>query len=224
MISDRLLQISLFLEYTDTVIDIGSDHALLDIYLINNKLVRKALATDISKKALAFGEANIKKAGLELVIPSVLSDGLKNINLVGYNTLVIAGMGAHTIINILSERKKLKDINKIVISSNNDYELVRTFLSNKGYFLEDEAIVYDKSHYYSVMKFVKSHKKNKKNTLKYGILKIANINYYEEIISKNKTIINKLKKFTYKRWLLNKENRYYHRYIKKIIGRKLELN
>ncbi|MBO4246138.1 MAG: SAM-dependent methyltransferase [Bacilli bacterium] len=222
MNSNRLLQISLFVDHNDSVIDIGCDHALLDIYLIENKLCKKALATDISENALEQGINNIKKHDLESYIPTVLSDGLKNIEVSDYNTLVLSGMGAHTIIEILSNKHKLTNIQKILISSNNDYPLVRHELNRIGYYLEDEKVVEDKNHFYPIMKFVKKKKKNKINEIRYGLLKISNIPYYEYLIRNNRLLIKQIKHAFFKKMCLYLDNHYYQKYLKKITGRKLK--
>ena len=222
MNSNRLLQISLFVDHNDSVIDIGCDHALLDIYLIENKLCKKTLATDISSNALEQGIANIKKHDLESYIPTVLSDGLKNIEVSDYNTLVLSGMGAHTILEILNNKNKLANINKILISSNNDHELVRHELNKIGYYLEDEKVVEDKNHFYPIMKFIKSKKKNKAKEIKYGLLKISNIPYYEYKVRNNRILIKQIKHAFLKKIGLYLDNHYYQKYLKKITGRKLK--
>ena len=221
MNSNRLLQISLFIDYNDSVIDVGCDHALLDIYLVQNKLCKKTLACDISSNALNQGIENIKKSDLSSFIPTILSDGLNNIDVSDYNTLVISGMGAHTITDILKNKNKLKRIHKIILSSNNDYVYLRKKLNRIGYYLEDEKIVFDKNHYYHVMKFIKSKKKNKRKELKYGYLRISNIPYYENYITHNNEIKKMLKKHWIKKIGLTIDNHYYQKYIKKITGKKI---
>ena len=222
MNSNRLLQITLFIDHNDSVIDIGCDHALLDIYLMENNLCKKALATDISENALNQGIANIKKHDLEFVIPTLVSDGLKSIDSSNYNTIVLSGMGAFTIIDILKNKKKLKSINKIIISSNNNHVIVRGFLNRLGYYLSDEKVVIDKDNFYPIMKFVKSHKKNKLCELKYGLFKISNLPYYEEVVRHNKELIKVIKHDFFKKLKLRIEIFYYQRYIKKITGKRLK--
>ena len=52
MISIRLVSLSKYFNYTDRVIDIGCDHALLDIYLIEHKVLKNMIVCDIHEGAL----------------------------------------------------------------------------------------------------------------------------------------------------------------------------
>lgn len=220
MNSNRLLQITLYIDINDRVIDIGCDHALLDIYLIENELCQSALAADISENALSAGINNIREANLESYIPTIVSDGLKNIDPERYNTIVISGMGAHTIMDILSNKSKLKNINKIIIQSNNEWPLIRKYMNRIGYYLIDEAIVNDKKHFYSVMKFIKQNKKNSHRIIEFGIYKISNLDYYRYKIYQNNDILKAIKKDWLKKIKIKRNNRIYHKYFKKITGRK----
>ena len=84
------------------VIDIGCDHGLLDIYLYQNKISKKVIASDINENALNNAKENIKKNNLEKNIETRLGNGLdtlkENDNV---DTIIISGMGAHTVIGIL---------------------------------------------------------------------------------------------------------------------------
>ena len=51
-ISKRLQSLAGLVTNDDIVADIGCDHALLDIYLVQNNIVPKVLASDINENAL----------------------------------------------------------------------------------------------------------------------------------------------------------------------------
>ena len=55
------------------------------------------------------------------------------------NTLGIAGMGSSTIKHILNDSSKLVNINKIVTQSNNDHEMLRSFMNQIGYYLDNSS-------------------------------------------------------------------------------------
>lgn len=46
-LTDRLMTIAELCKGSDAVIDVGCDHAKLPIYLIENNIVNRAIATDI---------------------------------------------------------------------------------------------------------------------------------------------------------------------------------
>ena len=100
-ISKRLKAISNFITDNSNVIDVGCDHALLDIYLFNNKKNIQLIASDIKPGPLEQAKKNIKKYKLDNVIETRISNGLNNIDKNEIDTIVISGMGAHTIVGIL---------------------------------------------------------------------------------------------------------------------------
>ena len=167
-LSKRLKTIIEFLNKEDSVVDVGCDHGLLSIYIKENEIVKKVIASDVNPNALASAIKNINEANID--IQTVLSDGIRDVDLSGINTLVIAGMGTSTIKHILADTDKLKHINKIVTQSNNDHEMLRSFMNDIGYYLSNELYIFDKGKWYVTSCFVKDTKKNSKSVLKYGLL------------------------------------------------------
>ena len=87
-ISKRLKKISEYVDDNSYVIDVGCDHGLLSIYLVENKKNIKVIATDINQNALNNAIKNIKKNNLENKIKTVLTDGLDNIDTNKINTII----------------------------------------------------------------------------------------------------------------------------------------
>lgn len=187
-ISNRLKAIVKFVEKKDSVVDVGCDHGLLSIYLVENKLVKNVIASDINQNALNSAINNIKKRNLKIEI--VLSDGIKDINMKGVNTLVISGMGTNTILHILNDSNKLKNVKKMIIQSNNDHELLRKGLNNIGYYLEQEECTFDKGKWYLTCCFIKDDKINSDIELKYGYLN--NHEYCDYLILSEKKIFKRI--------------------------------
>ena len=187
-ISNRLKAIVKFVEKKDKIVDVGCDHGLLSIYLIENKLVSKVIASDINQNALNSAINNIQKRNLK--IETVLSDGIRDVNIKGINTLVISGMGTNTILHILSDDKKIQNINKLILQSNNDHELLRKELNNKGYYLENEEYTFDKGKWYVTCNFIKDEKRNTREEIKYGFLN--NNEYMDYLLNTEKTIFKRI--------------------------------
>ncbi len=187
-LSKRLKTITKFIDKNDSLVDVGCDHGLLSIYLVENNLVNKIVASDINSNALSSAINNIKNAGLD--IETVLSDGISNIDLNGINTLVIAGMGTSTIKHILSDTDKIKNIKKIITQSNNDHEMLRSFMNDIGYYLENELYVLDKGKWYVTSCFIKDKKKNNKTIIKYGLLN--NNDYNKHLVESKESILDKI--------------------------------
>lgn len=204
-LSLRLLSVANFIEVNDALVDVGCDHGYLSIYLKQNNLCQKVIATDINQSALDNAIYNIKRNNLK--IETVLSDGLKEVDLSKINTLVITGMGTTTILHILKEAD-LTGIDKIIIQSNNDHVLLREKMNQFGYYLADDEAVFDKNIWYVTMKFVASVKKNSKDEINFGYLK--NSLYCEYLVKKYKEILTKIPDY------LNEEKKEYLEKIKYI--------
>ena len=110
-LSKRLKAITEFVDKEDRIIDIGCDHALLDIYIKENIKNRKIIASDIHEGAIKQAKKNIEKYSMERKISLRLGDGLDVIKEGEVDTIIIAGMGYNNIEKILSNSEKLKDIN-----------------------------------------------------------------------------------------------------------------
>lgn len=187
-LSPRLFALTGYVEKGDSIVDVGCDHGLLSIYLYENKLCKNIIASDINEKALQNAIENISKR--QLNIKTVLSDGICNVELEGINTLIISGMGTGTILHILEDRNRLTHINKLIIQSNNDHQLLRNELNKKGYYLQSETVTNDKSKWYVTCLFIKSSKKNSKKEIKYGYLN--NLEYVKYLYDFNKKIYKKI--------------------------------
>lgn len=165
-ISKRLRVIGDLVSSNSFILDVGCDHALLDIYVtLKNKNIR-AIASDIKEGPLKIAKENVLKYKTKVEV--VLGDGLESYKK-GVDTVVLSGLGSVTIVDILSKDKNiLFKIDKLIISSNNDYYYLRNSLCKLGFMISDEKIVYEKGKYYPIVVF--NHGKGKYNNyeLKYG--------------------------------------------------------
>ena len=153
-ISDRLKTVASFIKDDSNVADVGADHGLLEIYLLEHKNVNSILAIENKDGPFNILKNNLKDYEVRLS----LSDGIEDID-EKVDTIVIAGMGGILITNILNSLKeKLGNIKQIVVDAHRDNELVRREITNLGFYIEKEKIVYEKGTYYFVISFLKGHK------------------------------------------------------------------
>lgn len=194
-LSNRLKTIASLVEENVNVVDIGCDHALLDIYLtLNNG--NKCIASDLRPNIIEQAISNAKKYNVEGKIEFFTSDGTNNIVIPSNTTLVISGMGATTIVNIL-EKTNHTNIENLIIQSNNDLELIRKKITALNYYIFDEEVVYEKNKYYVIIKFKKGFKKYNENEIKFGPILISKKNkeikaYFKNIYDNNLMIIKRL--------------------------------
>lgn len=150
MISDRLATIAYMIDKNKVVFDVGSDHGQLPCFLVESGIASKAYAGDIAVGPLEHAKETIKKANLQDKVIPVLSDGLAKAS-DDVDVVVISGMGYHTIIHIL-ESCDVSAYQYFIIQSNTDVDLLRKYLSDHNYTIEDERIIFD-GFYYQIIKF-----------------------------------------------------------------------
>lgn len=212
-LNKRLERIAFQVEKNSKVLDVGCDHALLDIYLtLENKNIT-AVASDINKKPLEKAKENIEKYNLLDKIEVRLGPGIETID-DDVDTIVISGMGGLTMIGILiDEKQRLKNVDRIILSPNNYFEEVRKEVIKLGYFIENEEIVKENKHFYPILVFKKGTAKYSKFEYTYGpcLIKTKSKEFLEFLElerSKKKQILEKLpRKCWQKRCILNREVR-----------------
>lgn len=141
-ISNRLKSLEKYIFSEDKVMDVGCDHAILDIYLVESGKLSKIYVCDVNPNALQNGIDNIEKHELSSNIFPVLSYGIEKINDLDVDTVVISGMGSKNIVDILSS-PNLDKVYKLILQSNNNHNELRRFLANKGYMIIAEEIIKD---------------------------------------------------------------------------------
>jgi len=181
------------------IIDVGCDHALLDIYLAMNNESLQLVASDLRKDPLIKAKENIEKYSLSNKIKIKLSYGIDDLE--DYiDTIVISGMGTDTIIEILTKGKPyLNNINRLVISSNNKYYELRKYITSIGFIISKEEIIYEDNKYYITIDFIKGNKKYTDRELYFGPYLLNNKNelffeYYNYIKSKKEEVLKSINK------------------------------
>ena len=74
-VDNRLKSIANLIDKCDVIADVGTDHGYLPIYIIQNDLANKVIATDVAINPLNSAKENIAKYQLEDKITTILSDG-----------------------------------------------------------------------------------------------------------------------------------------------------
>ncbi len=167
-LNKRLLEIANIVKDGAKVLDVGCDHALLDIYLTLENRGVKAIASDIKEGPLEKAKENIRKYQLSKKIEVRLGPGIETID-DAVDTIVICGMGGMNMVGILKyKRNLLKNVKQIILSPNNYPENVRKEISKLGYFIEDEVLVEENHFIYPIIVFQKGRKFYQKKSYVYG--------------------------------------------------------
>ena len=150
-ISDRLLACCAFVHPGDRIADVGCDHGYLSIHLLTNGIASSAIASDLREGPLQSARDNAAKFGVHDKIEFCLSDGVQNIPR-DFDTLVCAGMGAHTMISILESAPWLQhDRYRMILQCQIKTPMLRQYLSEHGWSIRQESVLRDGKFLYTVM-------------------------------------------------------------------------
>ncbi|WP_312906790.1 tRNA (adenine(22)-N(1))-methyltransferase [Tissierella praeacuta] len=151
-LSDRLLAIANLVPKNSIVGDIGTDHGYIPTYLIENKISKKVIGTDISKGSLEKIIEYVKGLGLEDKIDTRLGDGLEVIKPYEIDTLIIAGMGGLLIRDILEKHKETSDsIIDFILQPMVASKELRQYLINNNFEIIKEELVKEENKYYEII-------------------------------------------------------------------------
>jgi tRNA (adenine22-N1)-methyltransferase len=151
----RLKMISKYLKSWNGVADVGTDHALLPIYLANyyGDTRGKIIATDVAQGPLDIALRQVCAHKVADYITLRIGYGLRPIMLGEVDTVVIAGMGHKTVSEILDDdiiygQQIQNSLKRLLLQANGLDELLVTWLKDKGYGLITQDIVEDRGKYY----------------------------------------------------------------------------
>ncbi|MBR2283624.1 MAG: Nif3-like dinuclear metal center hexameric protein [Ruminococcus sp.] len=154
MLDNRLRKCAEYVSGNGIVCDIGTDHALLAVELINENRCGRVIASDINTGPLDSARKNVEKAGLSDKIELVLTDGMRSIPLEGVSDIVIAGMGGETIADILEACGDLRDGTYkplLILQPMTKTAELRRRLYKMGFMIIDEAVVGEGGKLYTVI-------------------------------------------------------------------------
>ncbi|MCF8563351.1 class I SAM-dependent methyltransferase [Alicyclobacillus tolerans] len=151
-ISRRLRAIADLVPRHSKLVDVGTDHALLPVYLSQQHTLSYAVATDISEGPYTAALQNVRAFNLERQVSVRLGPGLSTVAPGEVDTVVIAGMGGSTAVEILTESPKvMEQVELVVIQPMNASQRVRSYWRENGYVLSVEAVILEDDRYYEIM-------------------------------------------------------------------------
>lgn len=143
MIDNRLKKVSEYI-IGEKLLDVGSDHAYLAIYSLQNNIIKKAICGEVVKGPYENSLKNVSAHQLEEKVDVRLGSGLLVLDNEPIDTVTICGMGGPLIASIIEEGfHKLVNNPRFVLSANTFSEPIRRSLIEKGYYVVDEEIVKD---------------------------------------------------------------------------------
>ena len=213
-INNRLKTIGDLVPLSSYPLDIGCDHALLSIYLVKEKGLNKVVASDNKSGPLKKAKENVNFYKVSDKVKLVNAEGLNSYT-EGIDTITISGMGGLNINKILDDnRKKLKNINTLILSPNNYSIAVKRKMIKLGYYIDDEVLVKEKNIIYQVLVFKKGKKYYSYKKLFLGPVLMTKKDalikeYYQGLLNTKESLLKTLpKSFKSKIRLTKKEIKY----------------
>ena len=130
--------------------DVGTDHGLLPIWLLQRRKISCAIASDLRPGPLEHAVANAAACGVSGV-RFLLCDGLDGVAAGEADTVVIAGMGGETIADILSRAPWTRDGAHLLLQPMSKPEALRGALADLGLRVRAETLAADSGRLYAVL-------------------------------------------------------------------------
>jgi len=151
-LTPRLQAIADGINNCEVLVDVGTDHANLPIYLILKGKAAKAIASDINKGPIEIARKRIKQYKLESKIEARQGSGLTVLKPQEADTIVIAGMGGMLISEIIEQSKEVAEAAKVLIMQPMlDSGKLRRYLMENGYDIFEEELAKEGKKIYEII-------------------------------------------------------------------------
>ena len=152
-ISYRLLAAADFVRHGAYLIDVGTDHAYLPIYLCESGKTERALACDVNDGPCERARSNVSAHGLSDKIDVMCTDGLCGICFTNEETdIVIAGMGGALIAEILSRADFIKNGKvRLILQPMRNVPDLREYLCKNGFEIIGEKLAREDERIYEII-------------------------------------------------------------------------
>ncbi len=210
-LNERLKTIGNMVKANACCLDVGCDHAFLDIYLVERNQNIRPIASDVAQGPLFQAKENIKKYHLEDKIECRLGNGLDTYS-EEVDTIIISGMGGRNMIGIFKDHMEvLKKVDTVILSPNNYQEDVKRFLTKHCFYISNEELVKDGKFIYQIIVFSRGRKKYSKREYFFGPILLEKKGklfqeYYQRELKSREILIQMLpKNYRVKKFLVTKE-------------------
>ncbi|ASI34795.1 MULTISPECIES: tRNA (adenine(22)-N(1))-methyltransferase TrmK [unclassified Exiguobacterium] len=151
-LDQRLKKVVSYIPQGAVLADIGSDHAFVPCYCIQQGLVERAIAGEVNVGPMEAAQGQVALVQLDEQIEVRLGSGLTVLTPGEVTAVTIAGMGGTLIATILEEGKAhLSGEERLILQPNVDAVDVRKWLLEHGYALLSEAIVKENGKIYEIL-------------------------------------------------------------------------
>ena len=213
-IPPRLTSVAELVVIGESVADIGSDHALLACYLVGEGYCPRAICGELGDGPYYRTLEAVRMYGLENLIQVRQGNGLGVLAYGEVSTVVLAGLGGNTIVDILSMSPgKTQSFNRLVLQPMNALLEIRRLASINGWKIERETVIQDGDFYVNLVlnpKYRQTYKLSEAE-LRWGPLLMTNAaepvvrDYYNFHLHKLSSIIAGIPNQSTRRSLIQRE-------------------
>lgn len=148
------------------IVDVGTDHAYLPIWLAKKGFISQAIALDVKEAPLRSAKKNIEKYHVQDTVTTILSDGLTQVSPSQADDIIISGMGGDLVIQIISQTPWLKNPDKrLILQPMSCENKVREYLNLEGFSIINETALECEGKVYVVMVCVYTNSEPNKDVL-----------------------------------------------------------
>lgn len=133
--------------------DIGTDHGFIPIYLAQKYENSKIYAADLRRGPLESAMRNAERYGVSERIEFFCADGLNFPNSSQAETVIIAGMGGETIINILGKAGRSIEASEIIVQPQSKIEELVEYMLKRNFSILDAKLADERERIYLIIKF-----------------------------------------------------------------------
>ncbi|MDQ0058348.1 tRNA (adenine(22)-N(1))-methyltransferase [Paenibacillus harenae] len=158
-LSRRLQKIADYVTEGSRIADIGSDHAMLPVYLLQSNKCPSGIAGELNEGPYEAARKQAADAGLSKRLAVRQGDGLAVLQPGEADTVTIAGMGGSLMSDILeagAQAGKLSGVQELVLQPNVGEDTVRRWLRHHGWYLAEESILEEDGKIYEIMRAVQT--------------------------------------------------------------------
>ena len=148
----RLQAVAAFVPEGSSFADIGTDHAYLPVWLVEQGIITSAVAGDIAAGPCQAARTTVAMYGAANAIVVRQGSGLAVLTPGEADCIAICGMGGSTIISILAaDMAVARSAKRLVLQPMAGVASLRRWLVEQGWRLTGEALVDDAPHFYEII-------------------------------------------------------------------------
>ncbi len=133
--------------------EIGADHGITSAHLVEGGICGRMIVSDISAASLDKARRLFSLHGIGDRAEFIVADGLEALTK-PVGAIVIAGMGAETIVGMLERGKERVGEAALVLQSNTRLPVLRRWLMENGFRLDAERLVFEEGRFYIIIRAV----------------------------------------------------------------------